>query len=252
MSEFLDVRQFNQAGIAAVRQLLVNIRNDNDIHADWAKSILRNPNFTRPIGDHLQINGEQTFATKMELINYFESIFSEDLLDKYRKNDGLWTWLALVYYKQFLKTKKNIIEVAADCCWVYEPDEYRFARRHYVAGSVYLHNDFKCINQDGIEVFFAGEPNSFGGFIDAITYREEFARTPAMLQIAVWLYHNPNSPKKVKSGATNQKKPGTVRELTRMADQFAMTYDIFNAEDAGKLWNLLPAQFNRFKGDAQH
>jgi hypothetical protein len=101
-------------------------------------------------------------------------------------------------------------------------------------------------------MFFAGEPYLFGGLLDAITYKEEFARIPAMLQIAVWLYYKPDSPKKVKPGAATQDKPGTVRELARMADQFAMTYDIFNAEDAGKLWNLLPAQFDKFKGDAQH
>ena len=62
----------------------------------------------------------------------------------------------------------------------------------------------------------------------------------------------PDSVKKVKPGAATQDKPGTVRELARMADQFAMTYDIFNAEDAGKLWKLLPAQFDKFKGDAEH
>lgn len=252
MSEMINVRVFKPAGIAAVRQLLADIRSDNNIYADRAKSILSNPNYSSELKDRVQIDLEQSFETKMDLIRYFDSIFNEEFLNKYKKSEGLWTWLALAYYKQFLKTKKNILEVAADCCWVYDPDEYRFARRHFIAGAVYLHNDFKCINQDGIEVFFAGEPNTFGGFIDAITYREEFARIPAMLQIAVWLYHKPDSPKKVKPGATNQKKPGTVRELTRMADQFAMTYDIFAAEDASKLWKLLPTQFDRFKGDAQH
>ncbi|MBR4353975.1 MAG: hypothetical protein IKP97_01605 [Kiritimatiellae bacterium] len=252
MSEMIRIRAFNSAGIAAVRQLLIDIRTDNAIYADRAKAILNNPNYTSQLKDDIQIDLERSFETKMDLIKYFDSVFDEDKLHKYKKNVGLWTWLAIAYYKQFLKTKKDVLEVAADCCWVYDPDEYRFARRHFVAGTVYLHNDFKCINQDGIEVFFAGAPNTFGGFIDAITYREEFARIPAMLQIAVWLYHDPSSTKKVKSGATNQKKPGTVRELTRMADQFAMTYDIFSADDASKLWKLLPAQFDRFKGDSQH
>lgn len=252
MSNNVKIREFNSAGIAAVKQLLQDIRTDNDIHADTAKSILDNPNYSSLSKSGLEIDLERKFASKMDMIGYFDTVFDEEDLNKNKKNVGFWTWIAIAYYKQFLKTKKTVLDVAAEYCWIYDPDEYRFTRRHFVAGTLYLHNDFRCINQDGIEVFFAGEPHSFGGFIDAITYKEEFARIPAMLQIAVWLYYNPDSPKKVKPGATNQKKPGTVRELTRMADQFAMTYDIFSAGDASKLWNLLPSQFDRFKGDAQH
>lgn len=252
MSEKVKIREFNKSGIAAVRQLLIDVRTDGNIYSDRARSILDNPELSSPVKDGLHIDLEQSFPSKMDLIRYFEGILNGDMLNKYKKNVGFWTWLAFAYYKQFLKTKKDAPKVSAEYCWVYDPDEYRFARRHFVAGSVYLHNDFKSINQDGIEVFFAGEPNTFGGFIDAITYREEFARIPAMLQTAVWLYYKPDSTKKVKPGAANQKKPGTVRELTRMADQFAMTYDFFSAEDASKLWKLLPSQFDRFKGDANH
>ena len=99
-----------------------------------------------------------------------------------------------------------------------------------------------------------GLGNDFLGWLTLPTDydKEEFARIPAMLQTAVWLYYKPDSSKKVKPGAATQDKPGTVRELARMSDQFSMTYDIVDAKDAGKLWKLLPSQFNKFKGDAQH
>lgn len=252
MSEIAKVRSFNKAGIAAVRQLLGKIRADNDLHSDEVKALLSNPLLTEEVKNAPEIDLDRQFAAKMDMIGYFTPIFDDAFMSKHQKDSGVWTWLAVAYYRQFLKSKNNILKVATDCCWIFDPDEYRFSRRHFVAGTMYLHRDFGHAVTDGLEMFFAGEPYAFGGLLDAITYKEEFARIPAMLQTAVWLYYKPDSAKKVKPGAATQDKPGTVRELARMADQFAMTYDIFNKEDAGKLWNLLPAQFNKFKGDAEH
>lgn len=252
MSDMAKVRCFNKAGMEAVRQLLVKIRADNDLHTEEAKALLTDRLLTEDVKNAPEVDLDRTFASKMDMIAYFSPIFDDDFMSRHQKDAGTWTWLAVAYYKQFLKSKNSIYQVATDCCWIFDPDEYRFSRRHFVAGTMYLHRDFGHAVSEGLEMFFAGEPYLFGGLLDAITYKEEFARIPAMLQTAVWLYYKPDSVKKVKPGAATQDKPGTVRELARMADQFAMTYDIFETEDAGKLWNLLPAQFDKFKGDAKH
>ena len=252
MNNVIKVRRFKNAGLVKVRELLSKIRTDNMLYSDEVKALLHDQFFTEKVKNAPEVDLEKTFDTKMAVIDYFTSILTEDVLASFQKDAGFWTWLALAYYKQFLKTKNSIMKVATDCCWVFNPDEYRFARRHFVAGTMYLYRDFSHAIKEGLEMFFAGEPSSFGGLLDAVTYREEFARIPAMLQIAVWLYYKPDSPSKVKPGAATQGKPGTIRELARMADQFAMTYDIFDAKDAGKLWNLLPSQFNKFKGNEQH
>lgn len=252
MSEFVKVRRFTSAGVAEVRSLLTCIRADNDLHAEEVKALLCDPLYTKEVDDAPAIDLHREFSTKMGMIEYFSPIFDDAFMAGHQKDSGLWTWLAMAYYKQFLKTKNSIPQVATDCCWIFDPDEYRFSRRHFVAGTMYLYRDFSHAVSDGVEMFFAGEPYLFGGLLDAVTYKEEFARIPAMLQTVVWLYYKPDSAKKVKPGAATQDKPGTVRELARMSDQFAMTYDIFDAEDASKLWNLLPSQFDKFKGDAKH
>ncbi len=252
MSEYVKIRRFNKVGIVAVRQFLARIRVDNNPYPNEAKELLSNSLYSESVKDAPKVDLEEPFPTKIAMINYFNRTFAGDFFAKHQKDSGIWTWLAIAYYKQFLKSKNNILQVATDCCWVFDPDEYRFSRRHFVAGTMYLYRDFSNAVSEGLEMFFAGEPYLFGGLLDAITYKEEFARIPAMLQTAVWLYYKPDSVKKVKPGAATQDKPGTIRELARMADQFAMTYDIFNAEDAGKLWNLLPAQFDKFKGGVQH
>ena len=258
----IKVRKFNKTGLEAVRALLSEIRADNNLYTDRMTALLCQDNLTEEIENAPEIDLEKTFETKIGMINYFyKHILTDAVLDKFQKDAGFWTWLAIAYYEQFLKNRNGISRVATDYCWIFDPYEYRFSRRHFVAGTMYLYRDFRHMlgvedgeknDANGLDMFFAGEPYSFGGFLDAITYKEEFARIPAMLQIAVWLYYDPKSEKKIKTGASSQGKPGTIRELTRMVDQFALTYDIFEIESAGKLWNLLPSQFNGFKGDAKH
>lgn len=252
MATRLKARKFNKEGIDIVKQILSEIRENKKIPSDRLSSIIIDDNYTKEIEESIEVDLDFNFSTKIELIDYFASILSDTFLSKHRKDTGFWTWLAITYYKQFLKHKGSEVQISAEYCWIYDSKEYRYSRRHFIAGAIYLNNDFESLGEEGKELFFTSKPNEFGGFIDAVTYKEEFARTPAMLQVAVWLYYDKESPKKMKSGVTSQNKPGTIRELTRMADQFAMTYDFYSLEDASKLWKLLPPQFDKFKGSAQH
>ena len=137
MSEIVKVRKFNQAGLDTVKELLSKIRNDNELHAEDAKSLLFNSLLTEEVCGAPEVDMEKTFATKMEMIEYFTPIITDEVLAKHQKDSGFWTWLAIAYYKQFLKSKNNIFKVATDCCWIFDPDEYRFSRRHFVAGTMY-------------------------------------------------------------------------------------------------------------------
>ncbi len=249
----MKVRKFNKLGLQEVRNILEKVRQEGDLCAKQMFGILTDSTYTNLIDEKIEIDPDQLFETKLDMVNYLMPILSNDFLEKYKRDSGVWTWIAIAYYGQLQKrSKKAKIENGAVYCWVYNYDQFRESRRHFIAGPMYLYYDFCQAHVENIEVFFSAPPNEFGGFIDAVSYKEEFARIPAMLQVASWLYYDSEAKNKIKRGATGQGKPGTIRELTRMSDHFAMTYDIFNVEDAGKFWNLLPAQFNRFKGNAQH
>lgn len=255
MSKLLHVRKFNEKGLDAVRQLLQEVRETKKAPEYLFNDLITNKAYSDEIDENIEIDLDYIFKTKIDLIDYFSSVLSdkiEEILNKYRKDKGFWTWLSIAYYNQFLKIKDGYVQIGPEYCWVYDPEQYRYSRRHFIAGTIYLNHDFESLGREGKELFFTAKPNEFGGLIDAVTYKEEFARIPAMLQVLVWLYYDGNSKKKMKIGATSQDKPGTVRELTRMSDQFAMTYDLYCLEDASKLWKLLPSQFDKFKGGAQH
>ena len=176
MSNIVKIRKFNELGLNTVKTLLSTIRIDNELHSDEVKKLLLDNFYSKDVKDAPEVDLEKTFASKMEMIDYFTPILTDEVLARFRRDAGFWTWLAMAYYKQFLKSKNSILKVATDCCWVFDPDEYRFSRRHFIAGTMYLHRDFGHAVSDGLDMFFAGEPYSFGGLLDAITYKEEFAR----------------------------------------------------------------------------
>lgn len=247
----LKVRKFTKAGILGARTLLAKIRANNQLYTEEINRLILDKDFTKSIDETIWIDTEKTFETKLDLIAYFSPLFPPQLLHKYKTDAGLWTWLAMAYHHLFLKRVKNILTCAKDGRWIYDPEAYRDSRKHYIAGPLYLSDDFK-LDEEGNETFFSESPQIFGPFIDAITLAPRFARIPAMRQIAVWLYHSPNTKNKLKRGAATQGKPGTIRELTRIVDHFDMTYDIFDTEDAKQFWNMLPKQFTKFKGNVEH
>lgn len=246
-----QVCAFTKDGLAEVAKLLKTIRTDKTLHKQEVEDLLDDPQYAKPLTGHT-IDRGRIFKTKLELCEYFTSIFDNAFLESHRKDSGLWTWLALAYYPQFVKTKKDATEIASDARWIFDPENYRLSMRHFIAGALYLYYDFYETSSEVKDMLFSCPPREFGGFVDAITYKMEGTRIPALMQVAAWLYYKPNAKSHIKTGATNQDNPGAVREFLRVASQFSQTWDFYDVNAAAKLWNLLPVQFNAFKGDAVH
>lgn len=242
-----EVHYFTDAGIEQVEALLKKIRTDNELYKEEVDDLVDDPEYAKKLTGSYKIDRAHSFETKKDLCEYFMGIFNSEFLEANRKNAGLWTWLALAYYSQFVKTVKGVVKLASSARWIYDHDNYRLSVRHLVAGPVYLYQDFYDTSDEVKDMLFFTSPKEFGGFIDAITYKMEGTRMPALMQAAANLYYDPVSPKRIKRGVTSQDKPGTVRELLRVVSQLAQTRDFYNASDAVELLRILPLQFDRFK-----
>lgn len=243
----VKVRFFTNDGIAQVEQLLKKIRLDKEMYKDEVEELVNDPEYTKQVPAPYLIDPERKFKTKKDLCEYFVPLFGFEFLEANRKNAGLWTWLALVYYNQFVKTVKGAVKLSSNARWIFDHNNYRLSVRHIVAGPIYLYQDFLATSEEVKDMLFFSDPKEFGGFIDAITYKMEGTRIPALMQAAAALYYDPTSPKKVKKGVTSQDRPGTVRELLRVASQLAQTRDFYGVNDTEELLRILPPQFDRFK-----
>ena len=154
----------------------------------------------------------------------------------------------MAYFKQFVKTKNNVLEIASDARWIYAGSNYRLVRRHFIAGALYLYVDIKDCGTTTIDMLMGSAPVEFGRMIDALTTVEDSIRNPAFLAVAAKLYYDADTKSHYKKGATDQGKPGSVRQLTRLFKQYGLTYDFIDSTDVEEIYEMLPGQFDRFKG----
>lgn len=249
----LVVRSFTPEGIAHVTDLLREMRlNETVLQAD-VDELVNDIEYTTVVDEKLKINPDKVFATKLELCEYFTKIFTSDFLVQHRQDRGMWTWLALVYFKQFvMKSKKNKDKIVSDARWIYQPHSLMVWRRHFIAGNIYLYLDFKHIGKELQEMFFvAGPLAQFNTITDILTHVSEVYQAPAALQVATWLYYDGENKSKIKSGTTGL-GGGSARRLTTVAQQFALTWDFKEASSASELWDKLPHEFAKFKGESVH
>lgn len=252
MSNIVSIRQFNDDGIKAAAKILENMRCQKVLLRDDVSKMIADSEYLEDEPLPVEIDLDRKFASKQEFIDYFNEAVRPGFIDEHRKDIGLWTWLAFAYAPQLATSSKNIVRIATNICWIFDPEEYRFSRRHFLAGPILVSETLKNCDAGIREILFSAPLNEYGGFLDAITYKMEGTQTPALLQVASWLYYTPTTVKKIKKGTISQTRPGALRELIRVFAQLNMTRDFYGVEDAHELWSVLPDQFDKFKGNTNH
>lgn len=247
------VRSFTEDGLAEVADLLKTIRADGQLHRKEVENLLADPQYAKAIPGSFAIDRSRVFATKLDLCQYFTSLFDDAFLEAHRKDAGLWTWLALAYYPQFMKTKNGIAKLTVNARWIYDPDNFQDGRRHYIAGNVYLYQDIKNAGPEALDMFLiAGPVTQFNTITDIMTHVQAGIQSPAIMKVAAWLYYDPNASTRIKRGTTTDDRKGGARRLTTVVQQLGETWDFYDLATASILWNKLPSEFSDFKGDATH
>ena len=248
-SNLVQVKYFTSKGIEQAEALLKKMRLGKKALPDEVDDLIDDPQFTNAFPGDFEVDIAKTFPTKLDLCEYFSSLFPEYTLEENRKNAGLWTWFSFAYFRQLVKTTRRIKDIPANSRWIYDCDNDRYWVRHFIAGPLYLYRDFHSMGKPLEEILFLSPPSEFGKFIDEMSNKPEGTRLPVTMQTAVKLYYDANAARRVKKGATTHKKPGSISELLRVVAQLAETRDFYGAADADELWKLLPKQFDAFKGD---
>lgn len=246
--EFLTpVRSFNDLGIAAVRRLLERMRKEGKFLPDAIELLLADPTYAELVPDVAPINRTLEFKTKLELATMLYDHFNQKWLESNRGNVGVWTWLAMAYSDNFIVKGKVFTKIVTDTRWVYDPSSNLVARRHFVAGIIYLYLDFRSSGEEIVDMNFCGPVYQFNTITDVVTHYNSLMQNPAALTVAGWLYHDPKSAKRIKRGAA-----GHIRHLAQFADRVMRTWDVYDVDSASRLWRMLPKGFDAYKGAVEH
>ena len=241
----LETRRLNETGLDAFRDWLGKAGQGEKPHAD-----LLSPSKYNEPAYSVQVDPDRKFDTRYEfgayLVEMFAGVDSRELLDK--KNDGLWAWLAIVYFEQLAPGKRSKEE---HYIVVRSGQRGSLAYRHGVRTSYEL----VLVHGEKAQVCLNRAMKTFGDLTEQLASRQNVAHNRGFFEAAHKLYVNDKG--KIRSGAASRAKKPNLRKPGEMsgfggADRLALTlrrldltYDT-EIMEAGELIRVLPREFRKW------
>ena len=249
----MKLRRFTSAGVEMARQYLAAVKESGDVdnvtlngRPFTRAELLSMPALSNEVKELSDIDLDETriFDTTFAFCEYFDSLIHDRNPQAYREDVGFWTWLAIVYLPQLVKTKGGKVQMGATERIVFEGHNFNRAYRHLLALAFYLYLNFGG-KQSLCNVALYHPLNSVGDLPDKIMANQSVLQNPAIMAALNCLYFDDKImlPKKGSGG----ERPGAIRRFLAVFDQISMTRDFFDESDGPMLVSLLPKEFNRFK-----
>lgn len=199
-----------------------------------------------PAAYAFMVDDEKSFKTQYELADYLHSKVPQE----FRKNPwdsetkGMWEWLALFYAEQFRGDGRKPLFGRDRLFWIADS---RMRFRHYTQGPflayAYLHR-----NKRVASIFLNAKLGIFTELYREFCARDWLISCESAVEVAVRLYWDPIASRwKERHATRGPLGAGAVRRLVEVLGQFDLTYDLHSLS-ADELYNMLPKEFDRFKG----
>lgn len=230
-----ELRLLNEQGIERFREFL-----DSGAMGEPPYAILRDPGTSISFASDLQVD-QRVFTSKLEAARYLAKLLTDLNPADVDHNKGLWTWLALLYFKQLCPTEPDGSREVGEQYRYILSNDYRHYYRNLLAGPYSI---FK-LHGEKARVILHPPVHRHGDFAEQLASRQEFITNRGLLEVADTLYYDPqaNTPK---PGATNRRRPGNVRRLVMLVQQLDLTYDLYGMS-AQQILALLPPEFNAWR-----
>ena len=235
--------RFNEKGIAAVRELLPQIKVVDDLAR--AEALVSAADLIEPIPAlaDIDLDASRIFPTTFAFCEYFHSLMKDHKPLAYRTDVGFWTWLAMVYVRQLVKVDDKSVKCGDEARLVLSLN-YGKSHRHLFACPFYLYVEYEK-DIDCALVAFCHPINMPGDVFEQIVSHMDLMRNPAMIKAATYLYYDPG--KKALKPRSGHDGPGRMRRFVSVVDQLAETRDFYLFSDVDELIRVLPEEFNEFK-----
>ncbi|HVS30734.1 MAG TPA: hypothetical protein VMS98_04680 [Thermoanaerobaculia bacterium] len=222
------LRRLNVKGIAAFRQYLASIRAGSEFQSSPA--LLYVDDYSVAIKPRVDIEARE-FSSKMEAAKYLTGVLTDVTLDT-----ALWSWLALFYFDQLAPVRTDDKRRPRED-YHYIPADQR-PERHLLAGPYKLYR----LHGEHARVLLHPPVHQHGRFIFDLDYRRDLLTNRGLIQVVDDLYWNPET-KRPRRGATSDDRPGSLRRLIAVVQQFELNYDLYGMS-AEEIRALLPAEFD--------
>jgi len=246
----MKLRRFTPDGVAAVRETLPKIEETGDL--SLAEALVENRDLTEDIPElsSVDLDPDRVFPTTYAFCEYFHSLMKDHKPLSYRTDVGFWTWLAMVYVKQLVKSTNDRIKVGDATRYIPNPLGYQDYYRHLLAGAYGIYAQYDLKGCAAVCKTLLWKPmDTYGDVYEQIASRQGMVQDPAIVSVLNDLYFDDKYQKlKPRSGGDY---PGAARRLVVAIDQIGMTRDFFEKNDADEILNVLPKEFDVFNPKKQ-
>lgn len=193
-----------------------------------------------------QIDDAMVFASRYDFGQYLHDTLPGELSKVQYSNVGLWAWVSAVYLRQLLKPSSRGKSHDLWSAYRYIPLAYSKFRyyRHLAFISFWLHRQ---LGENAARLFLSRPMYEHSDAIEQLyTSDKDFLTTPALLQVSVEMYLDPESGV-MKRKALGKETPGSARRLaTKVAKQLQMNFDMHSMTKE-QVYSLLPSEFDEWR-----
>ncbi|UAA39632.1 hypothetical protein KIH87_04550 [Paraneptunicella aestuarii] len=229
------IRRLNNIGLEKFTDYIQKLKAGVDIQ--YPEYLLDSIEFSEDCEIDVEVEQVQ-FKSRYELGKYLVGKFADIDMQPYLGDRGVWSWLALFWFKQLCPVVSG----------KFKPSE----AHHYVLSQLYNHRprhsvlySWQLVELHGEDSLFmlAKKPSVRGELSEQLLARQYILYSKGVIALANHLYFDANT-ESFKRGAAGRGKGGVTR-LISWIRQIDLTYDIFSMEKEDFV-KILPSEFGRF------
>jgi len=238
----MKARRFTETGVAAFRDWVIAAREARASKREVAAVPLELlAEATETAYDLPEEN--PNFPDKFAIGEFFCEVFPAGSHEVVRLDAGMWSWLAAKYFDQITSDRSKIKEPRAYVADIGYQEYYR-----HLLLAPYLIYFSSLAEPQASRVLLYDVPWTMNEVMVQFGSYQTLFKNKDIRKLIDRLYFD-TAKRRIKRGAGG-KASGTPRRLMSFVRQIELNYDL-DSISVDRMWQMLPAEFNKFKGPAQ-
>lgn len=242
------IRRLNDVGLTRMEDFLDSFTSSPDRSVDFQQDlwpILTGLDTTLHTPKIVQADANRRFPRRYDLAEYLHGLIPGLGLADPTRDQGLWAWLALLWFDQLAPVAKGVRKVGERAKWLPEGGWKYY--RHLVLGAYLLYATNHDRPQRALAVLH-NPPHTPGELVGQLAATQDVAQSRAAIGAATTLYYD-SQRGTMKRGAGGS-GAGSPRRFRTVLDQLDRTFDLQSLTE-DRLLTLLPSEFDRYKNNRQ-
>lgn len=246
----IQLMRFNEKGMTAVRLTLEGLRSESTTkkgsqgtpisldELETLSELAYKSDLVEAVNHGQEIDASKQFPNRFDMSEYLAGIVVNSQSES---DDGLWTWISMLYIRQLLAPR-------GDGHWLLA-SEYRYipdsSRLRYYRHLVRM--GWSIFRQYGkrSRLFLSVPCSTHSDFVEQ-SQKDDVRSNSHLIDLCIDLFYDENAGKLKKGVASSQDTPGSFRRLVSIiSPQLYMNFDLYEMS-AGRIKNILPREFQKW------